>query len=94
MMGLGFSYHGCSFALKIPNLTVFADRAEIKSLILHDKQKSAEAVVLDYCKLIDKNRATFTKRPESMFYPATTENRIISVSIPAPQNKIVYAGAT
>ena len=94
MMGLGFSYHSCSFALKIPNLTVFADRAEIKSLILHDKQKSAEAIVLDYCKLIDKNRATFTKRPESMFYPATTENRIISVSIPAPQNKIVYAGAT
>ena len=91
---LGFSYQGCSFALKIPNLTIFADRAEIKSLIMHDKNKSTEAIVLDYCKLVDKNHAVFAEQPNDMFFPATNQSRLLSVAISAPQHKVVYAGAT
>lgn len=65
-------YFDCSFSINIPTITVYEDRVEISSLLLPRKNKPAEGIVLDYCKLCSKNNNVFIEKPTRTFLKSKT----------------------
>lgn len=88
------NYSGCSFSLRIPTLTIYADRAVIDSFVIPQKSVQAEGIVLDYCKLIGRNGILFEEKPSKDFFPASGKSAKISITISAPFKQVVYTGAT